>query len=461
MQNPEEMNKRMDKMKENQQIKLFLVLLLPTIFLVVGLMIFPPWGKMEIASKVDTMVETVEGADKEAVNLKEEKEEEKKKEDEKEHSREKRNLKYGEEVEKEKVNVDSGKELSGSKGEVEDKQALPKREVPGDGKPSKPEKTGNSPRKLKEDEQMFRPTTQKSLNIGSVNVAGRTVLGVELKPTKSHNSSVRVYKFDNFLTDRECNGLIQAHKRHAQEFSMVDPIFCFDHISTLKKHLRDAQKKLKINESDYITGTYCLDTKFSAEMKTFLKWSSSTAFYPGESPFTKIFEDRVKEATGLNPSNGGKFQVTSYPQGVGYKTHTDCILDGYDFRDRMGTILVYLQDVAEGGETIFPELGIKVKPTKGMAIVWNNMDERGNCDPLSLHTANEVVDGHKYILQRWYYYKSFLSLGQRPPEPDVPERLPGTARVSCDEYEHGSCRWYDEWNYDHLIEYQLKKSSLS
>lgn len=197
MQNPEEMNKRMDKMKENPQIKLFLILLLPTIFLVVGLMIFPPWGKMEIASKVDTMVETVEDADKEAVNHKEEKEEEKKKEeDEKEHSREKRNLKYGEEVETEKVNVDSGKELSGSKGgkdlgEVKDKQALPKRDVPGDGKPSKPEKTGNSPKNLKEDVQMFKPTTQKSLKIGSVNVAGRTVLGVELKPTKSHNSSVR------------------------------------------------------------------------------------------------------------------------------------------------------------------------------------------------------------------------------------------------------------------------------
>lgn len=197
MQNPEEMNKRMDKMKENPQVKLFLILLLPTIFLIVGLMIFPPWGKMEIASKVDTMVETVGDADKEAVNLKEEKEEEKKEEDEKEHLREKRNLKYEEEVEKEKkVSVDSGKESVGSKGEkdledVKDKQALPKREVAGDGKSSKPAKTQNSPRNLKEGVQKFMPTTQKSLNIGSVNVAGRTVVGVELKPTKSHNSSVR------------------------------------------------------------------------------------------------------------------------------------------------------------------------------------------------------------------------------------------------------------------------------
>lgn len=39
---------------------------------------------------------------------------------------------------------------------------------------------------------------------------------------------------------------------------------------------------------------------------------------------------------------------------AGYKTHTDCIEDNADERDRMATILVYLQDVEDGGETKFP-----------------------------------------------------------------------------------------------------------
>lgn len=39
---------------------------------------------------------------------------------------------------------------------------------------------------------------------------------------------------------------------------------------------------------------------------------------------------------------------------AGYKTHTDCIEDNADDRDRMATILVYLQDVEDGGETKFP-----------------------------------------------------------------------------------------------------------
>lgn len=39
---------------------------------------------------------------------------------------------------------------------------------------------------------------------------------------------------------------------------------------------------------------------------------------------------------------------------VGYKTHTDCVEDNADERDRMATVLVYLQNVEDGGETKFP-----------------------------------------------------------------------------------------------------------
>lgn len=47
------------------------------------------------------------------------------------------------------------------------------------------------------------------------------------------------------------------------------------------------------------------------------------------------------------------------------------------------------------------ELGIWVKPRKGRALVWNNMNEEGKCEALSVHNAAKVNKGHKYILQRW------------------------------------------------------------
>ena len=38
----------------------------------------------------------------------------------------------------------------------------------------------------------------------------------------------------------------------------------------------------------------------------------------------------------------------------GYKKHTDCTEDTGELRDRMATVLVYLDDVETGGETDFP-----------------------------------------------------------------------------------------------------------
>eukprot|EP00057_Strongylocentrotus_purpuratus_P013044 XP_011667518.1 PREDICTED: uncharacterized protein LOC105439808 [Strongylocentrotus purpuratus] len=107
------------------------------------------------------------------------------------------------------------------------------------------------------------------------------------------------------------------------------------------------------------------------------------------------------------------------------------------------------------------ELRISVTPRKGRAIVWNNMNSGGECEPISIHEAAQVKTGHKFIIQRWYYYQSFSYLGKRAPEPDLPARAPDQPRVSCDEYEHGSCRWYDEWNNDHLTEYRALQSGLS
>jgi len=44
-------------------------------------------------------------------------------------------------------------------------------------------------------------------------------------------------------------------------------------------------------------------------------------------------------------------------------------------------------------------------------------------------------------------------LGVRNEAPRHPIRSHDlTPRVSCDKFESGSCRWYDEWNYDHLID---------
>ncbi|OWF40008.1 uncharacterized protein LOC110464377 [Mizuhopecten yessoensis] len=327
---------------------------------------------------------------------------------------------------------------------------------------SSPTSTPSDEEELPKEVRDFKPTFQKTMKPKKIFADGRRLPPIELLPQKPNNSSVKVFLYDEFLSEAECDGLMKVHDSHVTQANKHDPFVCFDSISTLRQHLKANKVKVKVTPQDFMPGTLCVNATFSTQLKSWLhsNWSYSTAFYPGESRFSKVFEYRVKEATGLLPENGGKFQLTSYPLGIGYKTHTDCIENSNDQRDRMATILVYLQDVEDGGETMFPELGIWVKPRKGRALVWNNMNEDGKCEPLSIHKAAKVDQGHKYILQRWYYYKSFYSLGKRPPEPEIPHRAEFQGRVSCDEYQHGSCRWYDEWNYDHLVDYLNRKATL-
>ncbi|XP_062518020.1 uncharacterized protein LOC134193224 [Corticium candelabrum] len=298
----------------------------------------------------------------------------------------------------------------------------------------------------------FTVSVQNYIEMQSVVVNDIQLRVQELK-VQQRKSHAKVFIIENFLSQHEMQSLVKAHDHHSTDLRIPPPLFCFDGVNTLQAHLDDAGIKYTASDSDFTAGTYCVNSTFSHRLKHVLKWSVSTAFYTGESKFSWILQDRIFKATGLKPENGGKYQLTSYSEGVGYKTHTDCVLND-EKRDRYGTFLVYLEDVEEGGETRFPQLDIAVKPKAGRALIWNSMDAEGNCDPMTVHSADKVARGRKVILQRWYYYHNFPALGKRMSEPDLPVRLPHQPMVQCDQYDSGSCRWYDEWGYGHLREYR-------
>ena len=71
--------------------------------------------------------------------------------------------------------------------------------------------------------------------------------------------------------------------------------------------------------------------------------------------------------------------------------------------NRMATFFVYLSslDEDEGGETEFPLIDIKVKPSKGTAVFWWNMTPDRELIRDTLHKGNPVKHGIKYGLNIW------------------------------------------------------------
>lgn len=80
---------------------------------------------------------------------------------------------------------------------------------------------------------------------------------------------------------------------------------------------------------------------------------------------------------------------------------------------RFATILFYLNDDMEGGETSFPRWlnaetknkgsALKVKPERGKAILFYNMLPDGNYDERSQHAALPVTKGEKYLTNLWIW----------------------------------------------------------
>ncbi|MGK3735089.1 MAG: prolyl 4-hydroxylase [Bacillariaceae sp.] len=113
-------------------------------------------------------------------------------------------------------------------------------------------------------------------------------------------------------------------------------------------------------------------------------------------------------------------QVVRYKKGEEYTPHHDFVSPSINDRyqpSRFATLLIYLNDVEEGGETRFPRAvnnynaeGLEIKPKAGTAVLFYNMLEDGNFDDLSQHGGNKVLKGNKWLANLWVSSISIFSL---------------------------------------------------
>jgi hypothetical protein len=122
-----------------------------------------------------------------------------------------------------------------------------------------------------------------------------------------------------------------------------------------------------------------------------------------------VFEERAARLTGLPVVCHEGPSVISYETGQEYRAHYDFIpqqsLENDPQQRRRGqrhvTVVTYLSDDFDGGETFFIKLDLKVKPAKGDALVWMNVLPNGSPDPATLHAGLPPTRGRKWILSQW------------------------------------------------------------
>lgn len=119
---------------------------------------------------------------------------------------------------------------------------------------------------------------------------------------------------------------------------------------------------------------------------------------------------KANQLTGLNMETSEELQVSNYGIGGHYEPH-------YDFArreeknafaslgtgNRIATLLMYESDVELGGATVFPYLGIALKPKKGSVAFWYNLHANGEGDDMTRHAACPVLAGTKWVSNFWIH----------------------------------------------------------
>ncbi|HJV53979.1 MAG TPA: 2OG-Fe(II) oxygenase [Noviherbaspirillum sp.] len=135
----------------------------------------------------------------------------------------------------------------------------------------------------------------------------------------------------------------------------------------------------------------------------------------GECELVERIEARLAALTHWPAERGEGLQVLRYEPGNEYRPHYDWFnpdLPGPRKHmerggQRVATIVMYLSDVAQGGATSFPNVGLEVQPKKGCAVFFANTDAYGIPDQQTLHAGEPVVAGSKVIATKWLRERTY------------------------------------------------------
>lgn len=176
-----------------------------------------------------------------------------------------------------------------------------------------------------------------------------------------------ILELENFITKEECKALIKLIKKENQPSLLAE----------------DTEEAVS---SDYRT--------------------SSTCYLPHTDKTVQRVLNKIAMTIGCSVERIEDLQGQLYKKGQEFKEHYDwfegesykyyCMASG----NRTDTLMIYLNEGMEGGETEFQKLGIKYEPVEGKALWWKNIID-GQTNEEVLHSGNPILKGEKYILTAW------------------------------------------------------------
>lgn len=116
----------------------------------------------------------------------------------------------------------------------------------------------------------------------------------------------------------------------------------------------------------------------------------------------------IADVSGFPYAWGEPLQVVRYLPGQQFRPHHDAHGSGGGATKRVASALLYLNDAYEGGETHFPEMGIRVRGAIGDVLIFHNLTADGSADPRMIHAGLPVTRGEKWLATRWIRTRDYI-----------------------------------------------------
>jgi len=148
--------------------------------------------------------------------------------------------------------------------------------------------------------------------------------------------------------------------------------------------------------------------------------SKGTFFSYGNNNVLDSVIEALSGMCGLPPTRLEPISIQRYQPGQEYKPHYDAFLPDEmeempkaskikQGGNRCVTMIAYLNDVQDGGGTVFPVLGFAIQALQGRVIMFGNLGEHKIPHPSSLHMGLPPENGDKWILTCWFREKDIMA----------------------------------------------------
>lgn len=232
-------------------------------------------------------------------------------------------------------------------------------------------------------------------------VGNEAIRTSERGETPYQYESIEIAKKGNTIctSDREIKVLSRIEKPFILHLdNVISPEECAELIDLSKDRLQPSR---------------VVDSNTGEERTATGRTSKGMYFSINENELITKLEKRFSELTQFPVENGEGLQVLNYQVGEEYKAHFD-YFPPHRIQDdkggqRVGTLLIYLNDVEAGGETIFPKVGAAIVPKKGSAVYFHYTNRFGQVDRMSVHSSFPVAKGEKWVATKWIRQNAIYS----------------------------------------------------